>query len=156
MGDKCFAVDPSGRHQCQEQDGHAGEHFCEFPGGSVQWADDEGSTSPAAGWSLAERLSPPHQCEKVADYDEFMDGLREMWVGRITDPPPGYEWEGYCLHFTSAAKPPIAWCLNEWDLHYLRAAIYSLLGEHPNEHWIESIAKSAAAGATPDPPEDET
>lgn len=154
MGERCWSTDPSGRHLCQRAGGHDGKHHCSFPGGSEQWIDSEGGTSPAADWTMAERLAPPHECETVADYNQFMDGPRKMWVGRITEPPPGFEWEGYCLHFVSAAKPEIAWCLNEWDIHYLRAATYNLLGEHPNEHWVESIAKTAANAAqpTPDPP----
>lgn len=145
--DHCFSTDPTGRHMCQKAAGHDGNHHCSFPGGSIQWTDEEGELSPAADWSLEERLCPPHECETVADYETFMDGPRELWVGHITEPPPGFDWEGYCIHFTSAAKPEIAWCLNEWDIHYLRAALYNLLEEHANEDWIESIARNAARAA---------
>lgn len=143
MSDRCWATSPTGGYLCELEPGHEGDHSTTFVGGSEEWEEGEGGRSPAADWTREERLSPPHECEVVADYGRFMTGPRRFWVGKITEPPPGFDHEMYCLHVETATKPEVVFCLNEWDLHYLRSAIYALIETHGNSTWDERIASSA-------------
>jgi len=80
-----------------------------------------------------------HQCQKIAQIIPCGPG-REVWMGRLLEPIPGYESETHCLHITTPAKS-VAFGVTVGDM-CLIAVLAQIAHERPiNQRWLNSMEK---------------
>lgn len=90
-----------------------------------------------------------HKCRKIAQALPCGPG-RELWVGELVEPIPGYETETHCIHVTTPAKS-VVFGVNGGDAGILAVMAQIIFGQQINPRWLDIMEKSMRrkAEATP-------
>ena len=96
-------------------------------------------------------LLPGHKCRKIAEAQPLDTG-RELWLGELTEPYPGFEHETHCLHVTTPHKT-VVFGVYRGDFDLLAVFGYILGGRKPiTDRWLSRMADifdaKAEAGRT--------
>jgi hypothetical protein len=81
-----------------------------------------------------------HKCKKIAEALPCGPG-REVWVGELLEPIPGYPSETHCVHVTTPAKS-VVFGITTGDAGIVSALMEVVYGQPINPRWLTSMAGS--------------
>lgn len=98
----------------------------------------EQSSSPLT--NQKQTMSDPmleHKCRIIARISPIGEG-REVLVGELLEPIPGYPTETHCIHVTTPAKQ-IVFGVNAGDAACLAVICQIIHGRSVNGRWLDSM-----------------
>jgi hypothetical protein len=106
--------------------------------------------------ALAEREAlelPGHKCRKVAEAQPLETG-RELWLGELLEPYPGFEHLTHCLHVRTPQKS-VVFGVYRGDFDLLAVFGYIVGGRYAiTERWLSHMADIFGRAALAETPEE--